>query len=564
MADIEREASGVLTLAPPTASDGLPPDANGFSISVRHITVTLPDGRTLLHDLNETFQRERTGMLGRNGTGKSVLARALVGLFKPESGQVTRHGTVAYVPQEIVPAEGGTVADVAGLTPILDALARMEDGAPHPTDFDLLDGRWNIRARLEQALTESGLAHLQPHGLAGSLSGGELTRVALIGAFLADAEGLVLDEPTNHLDHTARDWLRDKLMRWTGGLVLVSHDRELLDLMDRIVELTPDGMRSYGGNYTLYQAQRGAEAAAAQASLDRARTDRNAAERVARRQHDAQQRRTAHQAKVAKDANMPAIALGRRKDGAEVFAGRQRLHQQDVKVKLDEAVQQAARRIDADKAVALMLPATAIAAGKRVIHLEDAVAPFPQNSAPLTLTLTGPVRVAVTGPNGCGKTTLLKMLAGTIGPVSGVCQTGVRSAWLDQRATSILPPQRSVLERLHELETPLPDGVLRSHLSLLGLNADLVNLPSGALSGGERLKAALACVLWSTEPAQLLLLDEPTNHVDLASIQAVEQALDDYPGALVVASHDTRFLQSLRLTHRLESDGRDWTIRLAA
>lgn len=560
MADIEREALGVLTLAPPVASDGLPPDATGFSISVRHVTVTLPDGRTLLHDLNDTFQRERTGLLGRNGAGKSVLARVLVGLFQPETGQVTRHGTVAYVPQEIVPAKGATVADVAGLTPILDALARMEGGTPHPTDFDLLDGRWHIRASLEQALTDSGLPHLPPKGLAGSLSGGELTRVALIGAFLSDAEGLVLDEPTNHLDHTAREWLRDKLQRWTGGLILVSHDRELLDLMDRIVELTPGGMRSYGGNYTLYQAQRSTEAAAAQASLNRARTDRDAAERAAQRQHDAQQRRTARQTKGAKDANLPGIAMGRRKDGAEVFAGRQRLRQQDVQFKLDEAVQLAARRIEPDKAVALILPATAIAAGKRVIHLEDAVAPFPEDSAPLTLTLAGPVRVAVTGPNGSGKTTLLKMLAGTIAPVSGICQTGVRSAWLDQRATSVLPPHLSVLERLHELETPLPDGVLRSHFSLLGLNADLVNLPSGALSGGERLKGALACVLWSTEPAQLLLLDEPTNHVDLESIQAVEQALDDYPGALVVASHDTRFLQSLRLTHRLESDGRHWKL----
>ncbi|CAG4889744.1 ABC-F family ATP-binding cassette domain-containing protein [Paraburkholderia saeva] len=560
MTHIRGEALGVLTLAPSAFAHGLPPATAGFSISLRQVTVTLPDGRTLLHELNETFQRERTGLLGRNGTGKSVLASVLVGLVKPDAGQIARHGMVAYVPQEIVPGKGATVADVAGLTPILNALDRMEGGEPCPGDFDLLDGRWNIRSSLEQALTESGLAHLQPQVLAGSLSGGELTRVALIGAFLSEAEGLVLDEPTNHLDCTARQWLRDKLLRWTGGLILVSHDRDLLDMMERIVELNPGGIRNYGGNYALYVTQRSAEASAAQASLERARTERNAAERALRRQHNAQQRRAAHQAKGAKNANLPGIALGRRKDGAEAFAGRERLRQHEAQVKLDEAVHQAARGVEPDKAVALVLPATAIAAGKRVIHLEDAVAPFPVNSPPLTMTLTGPVRVAVTGPNGCGKTTLLKMLAGSIAPVSGVCQTGVRSAWLDQQATRLLPPRRSVLERLHELKSPLPDGVLRSHLSLLGLNSDLLHLPSAALSGGERLKGALACVLWSNEPAQLLLLDEPTNHVDLESIDAIEQALGNYPGALVLVSHDIHFLRSLRLTHRLESDGKQWQL----
>lgn len=564
MSQIRGAAPGVLTLAPTVSSDVAAPDAPEFSITLRHVSVTLPDGRALLHDLNETFQCERVGLLGRNGTGKSVLGRTLAGLISPDIGQVVRHGAIAYVPQEIVPAAGATVADVAGLTALLDALERMESGAPLASDFDLLDGRWTIRASLELALADSGLGHLQPHDLAASLSGGELTRVALVGAFLADVQALVLDEPTNHLDRDARRWLHERLQRWTGGLILISHDRELLDAMDRIVELAPNGLRSYGGNYTLYLAQRSAQAAAAQASLDHARAERAAAERALHRQHDAQQRRAAQQSRSAKDANIPGIAMGRRKDGAQAFAGRERLRLQDTQARFDDAVQLAARRVEPDQAVALVLPGTAIAAGKRVIYLEDAVAPFPQGSAPLSMTLNGPVRVAITGPNGCGKTTLLKMLAGTIAPVSGICETSVRSAWLDQQATSLLPPQLSVLDRLHQLRTPLPDGVLRSHLSLLGLHADLVRVPSGALSGGERLKAALACVLWSNDPAQLLLLDEPTNHVDLESSQAIEQALDDYPGALIVVSHDARFLESLRLTHRLESNGRQWRLISAA
>jgi ATPase subunit of ABC transporter with duplicated ATPase domains len=170
--------------------------------------------------------------------------------------------------------------------------------------------------------------------------------------------------------------------------------------------------------------------------------------------------------------------------------------------------------------------------------------------------------VAITGRNGSGKTTLLKMMAGIIEPLSGECRTQVRTAWLDQQANALLPPNLSLLERLRELRTPIPEGQLRSHLSLLGLQATQVLTQSSALSGGERIKAALACAIWGNEPAQLLLLDEPTNHLDLYSVLAIEQALQSYKGALVVVSHDERFLASLRLTHTLRHTETGWRLAI--
>ena len=164
---------------------------------------------------------------------------------------------------------------------------------------------------------------------------------------------------------------------------------------------------------------------------------------------------------------------------------------------------------------------------------------------------------AIIGPNGCGKSTLLKIILGQLEAVSGTCRVSVQSAYLDQHLSQ-LDLTQSVMTHLNLHDTPLEEGVLRSRLAQLQLGADKVSLPLRELSGGERLKAALACVLWREEAAQLLLLDEPTNHLDLASVQAIEAALAGFPGALLVVSHDQAFLNGLQLTHEMVWDEKGW------
>ncbi len=536
----------------------------GFAL--RHVSLVLPDGRLLFDDIDQIFPAGRTGLVGRNGAGKTRLIDLLAGRASPSAGVVLRPARWADLPQNIALASGATVADLAGLAQPLAALARIEAGSSAPSDFDLADGHWDLPARFAAAMDAAGLA-LSPHRPAEGLSGGERTRVALLGAFLSGTDALLLDEPTNHLDTEARRWLREQLAAWRGTAVIASHDRELLEGMDRIAEITPQGrLRTCTGGWTTYSAWREREAAAAQTRLDHARTERASALRDQRKQHDAQQRRAARGAGWARDANLGGMHLGRLKENAQAFAGRESERKRERREALDSAVRQAAARVTAPPAVALTLPASAVPAGRRVLWLEEAVPPWPTGALPLSISLHGPVRIGVTGPNGCGKTSVLRMLGGRLAPLAGRCEAPLRSAWLDQGhghghgADGAVQPDRSVLQQLHALHSPLPEGELRTRLALLGLDADAVCRPAAQLSGGERLKAALACALWGGAPAEMLLLDEPTNHLDIASVLALEQALQGFPGVIVVASHDARFLGALRLTHWLAATGSGWAL----
>ncbi|KVK97394.1 ABC-F family ATP-binding cassette domain-containing protein [Burkholderia cepacia] len=537
----------------------------GALVALHHVSFRFDDGVTLLDSLDLSLDRTPTGIVGRNGVGKSLLAQLIAGRRTPSAGTIERHTHVVYVAQQHdhdrndTAAAPPTVAQIAALDAPLDALARLADGRATPHDFDLIGDRWDLAERLRTALDAAGLHDVHADTPVHALSGGQLARVALIGALLSGAGLLVLDEPTNHLDAPGRAWLRAALDGWRGGLVIVSHDRALLAGVQRIVELTPQGARSYGGNYTLYRAQRDAEQNAAHAALDHARTERGRVRRRLEQEHDTIQRHAAASLRDAKTANLSSGAKQSRKGAARSIMGTVRRHQTEFKATLDERVQEAAARVEADAPVLVSLPGTEVSARRQLFTLERAQPPWRIADATdaITWSASGPVRIALTGPNGCGKSTLLRMLAGELPPRSGTCTTHVSAAYLDQRL-ALLDPGRSIVEQLGALDTPLAEGDLRSRLALLQLDATRATQPARQLSGGERLKAALACALWRGTPAQLLLLDEPTNHLDLESVRAIEAALAGFPGAIVVASHDTAFLAALDPTHTMQWHRDGW------
>lgn len=527
------------------------------TLALDGVSYVLPDGRRLFSDLELQLDARPTGLVGRNGVGKSVLARLLAGRLAPTAGRIAGSGRVHYLPQQIIGGEQATVASLAGVAPILAALARIEAGRADPADFEAIDDRWDIAQRLSTELQRHGLGHLSADRPASSISGGEAMRVSLAGAWLSGAEFLILDEPSNHLDRRQRRQLLEQLRAWPNGLLVISHDRQLLESMQRIVELSPSGLRSHGGGYSFYAQCKAQEQAQAVRELEQRKIQSRRQDQALRDQRERQDRRQARGQRQGRDGNQAQILLDRRKDRSEDSAGKLRLQQDAIRARLSEQVREAARRLAPESPIALFAPQAATVP-RRVVQLHEVVLPFlPPARARLDLVLGGRQRVGLIGPNGCGKSTLLKLLAGRLAPLEGRCEVRVPAVYLDQQLDT-LDPARSVLAQLRQANPAASEGELRTRLALLGLDADRVALASGLLSGGERLKAALACALYRAQPAELLLLDEPGNHLDLASLQALEQMLRQYRGALVVVSHDDALLAQLGLTDRLQPTPGGW------
>jgi len=527
-------------------------------LTLESVCWQLPDGELLFSDLNETFDARPTGLVGRNGAGKSVLARLLAGHLQPTHGRCLRSGPAAYLPQQVDASPTDSVADLAGMGEALAALQRIEAGSSDVADFETLDERWQLRAQLQAELEQMELRGVSADTPACQLSGGQRMRVALAGALLSEADFLILDEPSNHLDAQGRRLLREQLRRWPRGLLVVSHDRELLGDMQRIVELSPLGLRSHGGNYEFHAARRAEEKALATRTLQQSRHERRRGEQLLREQRERLERRSARGNRQAANSNQAPILLGGQKQRAQASAGKAHLQQQAQREQLDEQVRLAAAQVDDPAPVVLLPAAFTAAAPERIARLDKVALPFVEGPlAAIDLLLRRGERLALTGRNGSGKSVLLKVLAGRLQPLHGTVETSAPHAWLDQHLALPVPRATAMAQLLHA-NPSMAEAELRTRLALLGLDAERVRQPVETLSGGERMKLALACALYAQPPAQLLLLDEPANHLDLEAMQALETMLRGWPGTLLVAAHDEAFLHGIGITGRLHAAADGW------
>jgi ATPase subunit of ABC transporter with duplicated ATPase domains len=514
-----------------------------------------PDGSSVFEDLSFTVGTGRTGLVAPNGAGKSTLLKLIAGEYQPLSGSVSVDGVLGYLPQTLPLTGALTVAEVLEIAPIVRALAAIEGGDASEEHFTAVGSDWDIEERARAGLDRLGLGDVALDRPLATLSGGQIVSLGLAAQLLKQPDVLLLDEPTNNLDRDARHRLYDVLGDWKGCLLLVSHDRALLDRMERIAELDQGQLTFFGGNFSEYETAKRAARDVAEKNL------RNAEQELKREKRELQQARERSARKASTGArtntDIPRIALGRVKRKAQESAGKANdLHSQRLgtaKAKVDEA----GRAVRDEQTITLSLPDTTVPAGRTVFHGERMQVCGLFAGEGLTLAIRGPERIALTGANGTGKSTLLRIISGDLKPDSGLMNRAEgRVALLSQRL-DLLDPERTTTENLRLSAPHMPEPDMMNLLARFLFRGQRAHQPVGTLSGGELLRATLVCVLCAEPAPHLLLLDEPTNNLDLSSVEQLTGALNAYQGAFVVVSHDDRFLAETGVERRLElKDGK--------
>ncbi|WP_231156366.1 ABC-F family ATP-binding cassette domain-containing protein [Streptomyces sp. CNZ748] len=523
------------------------------SLTCISLSFTWPDGTVVFEDLDVAFGPGRTGLVGVNGSGKSTLLKLIAGELTPTDGSVRVAGEVGWLPQNVTLDTTLKVDEALGIAGKRAALHAIEAGDVAEEHFETVGDDWDVEERALATLGELGLGHIGLDRTVGEVSGGESVLLRLAALLLRRPDVLLLDEPTNNLDLYARRRLYAAVESWPGVMVVVSHDRELLDLVDQIADLRAGGITWYGGNFTAYEEALAVEQEAAERMVRVAEADLRKQKRELADAQVKLARRKRYGQKMWDQKREPKIVMGARKRAAQESAGKHRIMHEEKLAEAKERLDDAVEAVRDDDVIRVDLPFTAVPPGREVLNLMDLELAY---GARVTggFDLRGPERVALIGRNGAGKTTLLRTIAGELEPVSGETRAHVPLRFLPQRL-DVLDPALSVAENVARFAPGATNNRIRARLARFLFRGGRADQRADTLSGGERFRATLAALMLAEPAPQLLMLDEPTNNLDMASVRQLTTALESYEGALVVASHDLPFLESLGITRWLLMEG---------
>ncbi|MDR2118828.1 MAG: ATP-binding cassette domain-containing protein [Tannerellaceae bacterium] len=498
----------------------------------------------------------KVSVTGKNGSGKSTLLRLLAGQLIPSAGAVRCLSTPYLVPQQTHQAEctGQTVAEALGVDGKINALHAICGGSCDPLYFDLLADDWDVESRCRSALDDWALKDTELHTPMERLSGGEKTKVYLAGLLVHQPGIILLDEPTNHLDFAGRQKLCDCLATCKATVVAVSHDVTLLNQLETTFELSDKGLVLYGGNYAFYRTQKEAEDRALEQQIRSEETALRTARRKAAEVRERQEKRMSRAGKTT--SGIPRILLNARQEKGENTVARLSGKQEDIiaenRRKLAELQQKQSRlcslKIDVQDA--------ALHRGKRLVTATCLNFGYTAGKrlwpTPLNLEIRSGERILIAGDNGTGKTTLVRLLTGELLPSEGNVRIADFSHLCLDQEYSLTKKNITVLELAEASNhNSLPDHEIKLRLNRALFPQDAWNKNCLTLSGGERMRLSLCCLMISNQIPDMLILDEPTNNLDAASLAILTDTVKHYHGTLLIISHDRHFTEQTGITQTI-------------
>ncbi|MDH6311759.1 ATPase subunit of ABC transporter with duplicated ATPase domains [Parabacteroides sp. PFB2-10] len=531
-----------------------------MSIQIQQVAYVHTDNSALFSDINLTINKgEKVSLIGQNGSGKSTLLRMIAGDLLPTSGEIIVSTAPYYIPQHFGQYDHQTVAEALRIHEKLHALHAIENGDASENNFALLDDDWGIEERSLAALAHWGLSHISLAQSFETLSGGEKTKAFLAGLQIHTPEIILFDEPTNHLDAASREQFYRYIQSVNATLLIVSHDRALLNLLPLTYELGHTGITTYGGNYDFYKEQKQLQLEALQESLDEKEKELRLAKKTAREALERKQKHEVRGKKQKIKAGVGKMALDTLQDRAEKSASKLKDTHVEKTRQLTENIDELRKILPDKRTMKVDLNASHLHTGKILVKAQQVNFAYegadPLFPAPLDFIVKSGERLMLRGNNGSGKTTLLKLIVGRLQPQEGTIERAdFDYIYIDQEY-AIIRNELTVYEQAEEYnDRHLPEHEIKMLLSRYLFSQASWNKPCAALSGGEKMRLAICCLMIGNQTPDMILLDEPTNNLDIASIEILTSVIRDYQGTIIAVSHDARFLEESGINGKLKME----------
>ncbi|QDW21847.1 ribosomal protection-like ABC-F family protein [Flavobacterium sp. KBS0721] len=494
---------------------------------------------------------EKIALIGANGIGKSTLLKIIAGELQPSNGELRINSDPYYIPQIFGQYNHFTIAEALRVNHKLNALREILNGNVSEENLTVLNDDWTIEERCDNALKYWQLSDLDLAEKIENLSGGQKTKVFLAGILIHEPELVLLDEPSNHLDKATRELLYNFIVTTNSSLIIVSHDRKLLNLLPTVYELSKRGITIYGGNYDFYTSQKEIENHALNQDLQSKEKALRKAKEKERETLERQQKLDARGKKKQEKSGVARIMMNTLRNNAENSSSKLK----SVHVEKIDGISKELREIrsalpDIDQ-MKFGFDDSGLHKGKILFKATDINFSYNDQllwKKDLSLDITSGERIAINGLNGSGKTTLIKIILGKLSPKSGSVRIAENKAVYIDQDYSLITNELKVYDQAQQFNVAgLEEHEIKMRLNRFLFHKEYWDKPCGTLSGGEKMRLMLCCLTISNESPDIIILDEPTNNLDIQNVEILTAAINEYQGTLIVVSHDESFLEKINI-----------------